>query len=71
MAQRLLDANIELVAYNRTPENWNHRAAGAAIVEHPMRLFMLAECVILMLTNASAIRKCLQTVPGNSWQDEQ
>jgi 3-hydroxyisobutyrate dehydrogenase len=60
MAQRLLDANIELVVYNRTPEKLEPlRAAGAAIAEHPHEAIYACECVILMLTNASAIRSVL------------
>ena len=36
MAQRLLDANIEIIAYNRTPEKLApFRTAGVEIAEHP------------------------------------
>ena len=60
MAQRLLDANIELIAYNRTPSKLEGlQAAGAAIAEHPDQAIRMCECVILMLTNASAIRRVL------------
>ena len=60
MAQRLLDANIELIAYNRTPSKLEGlKAAGAAIAEHPHEAIAMCECVILMLTNASAIRSVL------------
>lgn len=60
MAQRLLDANIKLVAYNRTPAKLEPlRTAGAAIAEHPHEAIRDCECLILMLTNASAIRSVL------------
>jgi 3-hydroxyisobutyrate dehydrogenase len=56
MAQRLLAANFELVAYNRTPEKLAPlEAAGAEIVTHPRFAIREAECIILMLTNAAAI----------------
>lgn len=56
MAQRLLAANFELVAYNRTPEKLAPlEAAGAEIVTHPRLAIREAECIILMLTNAAAI----------------
>lgn len=60
MAQRLLDADIELVAYNRTPGKLEPlRAARAAIAEHPHEVIGTCELLILMLTNASAIRNVL------------
>lgn len=60
MAQRLLDANIELVAYNRTPAKLEPlRSAGAAIAENPQDAIRACGCVILMLTDASAIRNVL------------
>lgn len=62
MAQRLLDANIELVAYNRTPAKLEPlRAGGAAIAEYPQDVIGACECLILMLTDASAIRNVLLT----------
>lgn len=60
MAQRLLAANIELVAYNRTPERLAPlQAAGGAIAEHPAEVIAASDCVILMLTNAAAIQSVL------------
>lgn len=60
MAQRLLDANIEIIAYNRTPEKLApFRTAGVEIVEHPHEAIAACECVILMLTNAAAIHSVL------------
>ena len=60
MAQRLLEAGIELVAYNRTPEKLEPlQAAGAIIAHQPTEAIIDSDCVILMLTNASAIRSLL------------
>ncbi len=60
MAQRLLAANVELVAYNRTPEKLAPlQANGAAIAKHPHEAIAACECLILMLTNATAIRSVL------------
>jgi len=57
MAQRLLENNIELVAYNRTPEKLEPlQNAGAVIAAHPHDALRDCECVILMLTDAAAIR---------------
>lgn len=60
MAQRLLAANVELVAYNRTPEKLAPlQVAGAAIAQHPSEVIAACECLILMLTDATAIRSVL------------
>jgi len=60
MAQRLLAANIELVAYNRTPEKLAPlKSAGAAIATRADEVLAACECIILMLTDASAIRDVL------------
>ncbi len=60
MAQRLLAANIELIAYNRTPEKLEPlKAAGAEIAAHPEEAIRAADRVILMLTNAVAIYSLL------------
>ncbi|MEH2070929.1 MAG: NAD(P)-dependent oxidoreductase [Nostoc sp.] len=73
MAQRLLAADIQLVAYNRTPEKLAPlQAAGAEIVTHPRYAIHAAEYVILMLTNAPAIYNVLlsdrasQTLKGRT-----
>lgn len=67
MAQRLLAANIEVIAYNRTPEKLVPlQAAGAEIVTHPRHAIREAECVILMLTNAAAIYHVL--LSDTSWR---
>jgi|SRR5579883_901278 3-hydroxyisobutyrate dehydrogenase len=60
MAQRLLAANIDLIAYNRTPEKLEPlKAAGAEIAAHPYQAIRAADCVILMLTNAVAVYSVL------------
>ncbi|MDH6059909.1 NAD(P)-dependent oxidoreductase [Chrysosporum bergii ANA360D] len=67
MAQRLLAANIELVAYNRTPEKLAPlQAAGAEVVKHPRQAIRAADCIILMLTNAAAIYHVL--LSDTSWR---
>jgi 3-hydroxyisobutyrate dehydrogenase len=67
MAQRLLAANIELVAYNRTPEKLAPlQAAGAEIATHPRYAIRSADCIILMLTNAAAIYSVL--LSDTSWR---
>ncbi|WP_414548573.1 NAD(P)-dependent oxidoreductase [Anabaena sp. CCY 0017] len=67
MAQRLLAANIELVAYNRTPEKLAPlQAAGAEIAVHPRQAIRAADCIILMLTNAAAIYHVL--LSDTSWR---
>jgi 3-hydroxyisobutyrate dehydrogenase len=67
MAQRLLAANIELVAYNRTPEKLAPlQAAGAEIATHPRYAIRAADCIILMLTNAAAIYSVL--LSDTSWR---
>ncbi|MEH1818798.1 MAG: NAD(P)-dependent oxidoreductase [Nostoc sp.] len=67
MAQRLLAADIQLVAYNRTPEKLAPlQAAGAEIVTHPRHAIRAAECLILMLTNAPAIYNVL--LSDTAWQ---
>ncbi|MDH6057262.1 NAD(P)-dependent oxidoreductase [Umezakia ovalisporum] len=67
MAQRLLTANIELVAYNRTPEKLAPlQAAGAEIAKHPRQAIRAGDCIILMLTNAAAIYHVL--LSDTSWR---
>ena len=60
MAQRLLAANFELVAYNRTKEKLAPlREGGATIASTPEQAIAATEYVIVMLTNAAAIRDVL------------
>jgi len=60
MAQRLLEANVDIVAYNRTPAKLEPlREAGVVIASYPHEVISACNCVILMLTDASAIRSLL------------
>ncbi|AFZ03798.1 NAD(P)-dependent oxidoreductase [Calothrix sp. PCC 6303] len=60
MAQRLLEAKIQLIAYNRTPEKLAPlQAAGAEVADNPRHAVLAADYVILMLTNAPAIYSVL------------
>ncbi|MER3492166.1 MAG: hydroxyacid dehydrogenase [Mastigocladus sp. ERB_26_2] len=73
MAQKLLEARVQLIAYNRTPEKLEPlKEMGAEIAEKPYQAINAADCVILMLTNAAAIYSVLlsdrssQAVAGKS-----
>ncbi|WP_315788376.1 NAD(P)-dependent oxidoreductase [Fischerella sp. JS2] len=73
MAQKLLEAKVQLIAYNRTPEKLEPlKEMGAEVAEKPYQAINAAECVILMLTNAAAIYSVLlsdrssQAVAGKS-----
>ena len=60
MAQKLVEAGVELVAYNRTLEKLEPlQKAGVRIAQQPLEAIIGSDCVILMLTNASAIRSLL------------
>ena len=60
MAQRLLEANLSVVAYNRTPSKLQPlAAAGAEIADSPAAVIEATDCVILMLANCQAIRDTL------------
>jgi 3-hydroxyisobutyrate dehydrogenase len=60
MAQRLLNAKLSVVAYNRTPSKLEPlRASGAEIANSPEEAIASSDCVILMLSNAAAIREVL------------
>jgi 3-hydroxyisobutyrate dehydrogenase len=67
MAQRLLEAKIQLIAYNRTPEKLAPlQAAGAEVADNPRHAVLAADYVILMLTNAPAIYSVL--LSDTSWR---
>lgn len=58
MAERLLNTGFSLIAYNRTAEKLAPlQALGAAIAPSPQHLIQASTCIILMLTNAEAIRE--------------
>ncbi|MDL5047485.1 NAD(P)-dependent oxidoreductase [Oscillatoria amoena NRMC-F 0135] len=60
MAMRLLAANQSVIVYNRTVAKLEPlKAAGAEIADSPLALIQAAECIILMLTDASAIQSVL------------
>lgn len=60
MAQRLLEAQVEVIAYNRTSAKLEPlKTAGCTIAKQPYQAIAHTDCVILMLTNASAISSLL------------
>jgi 3-hydroxyisobutyrate dehydrogenase len=62
MAQQLCAAGLPLVAYNRTRAKAEPLGAeGATIAATPAEVFANTECIILMLTDAPAIRDVLFT----------
>ncbi len=67
MAQKLLDAGIQVIAYNRTPEKLEPlKAAGAQVVTHSYQAINSADSIILMLSNAAAIYSVL--LSDRSWR---
>lgn len=67
MAQRLLDGEIPVVAYNRTSSKLEPlRNAGAETTDSAADAIAAADCVILMLADANAIR---QVALSDSCQD--
>ncbi len=60
MAERLLEAGVSVVAYNRTRSKLEPlQQAGAEIANTPDRAIGASDCVILMVTNALAIQDVL------------
>jgi 3-hydroxyisobutyrate dehydrogenase len=60
MAQRLVEAGEALIVYNRTAAKLEPlREAGVAIAPSPETLLQLCDCIVLMLTNAQAIREVI------------
>jgi 3-hydroxyisobutyrate dehydrogenase len=60
LGERILDMNHQLVVFNRTQEKAEPlKALGAEIAEHPHDALRSAECIILMLADAQAIREVL------------
>lgn len=58
MAQRLLDSGLLTIAYNRTSEKLQPlQEQGVAIAQSPEELIRRSTCIVLMLTNAPAIRE--------------
>ena len=60
MALKLLEANYDIIAYNRTAAKLDPiKAAGGAIASSPVEVLQQADCLITMLTNAAAIQETL------------
>lgn len=67
MAQRILDANLPLIAYNRSAEKLSSlKESGADLAASPEQLLLEATCIVLMLTNAQAIRDVLLSARSHS-----
>jgi 3-hydroxyisobutyrate dehydrogenase len=58
MAERLIAAGHSVTAYNRTAAKLE-ALSGAMIAHSPAEAIAVSECVVLMLTNAQAIREVL------------
>ncbi|MCU0535323.1 MAG: NAD(P)-dependent oxidoreductase [Hydrococcus sp. Prado102] len=60
MIQRLLSVRVPVIAYNRTPSKLEPlKEAGAEITNSPIEAIQASNCLILMLTNAAAIREVI------------
>ena len=60
MAQRLLKANLTVIAYNRTQSKLEPlREAGAEIAPSPAQAIEAADCIILMLSDRRAVEETL------------
>ncbi|WP_413164956.1 NAD(P)-dependent oxidoreductase [Capilliphycus salinus ALCB114379] len=60
MTLRLIEANFEVMAYNRTASKLEPlKASGVQVVDAPQSLIAVSECIILMLADASAIETVL------------
>jgi 3-hydroxyisobutyrate dehydrogenase len=58
--QRLLSVRVPVIAYNRTPSKLEPlKEAGAEITNSPIEAIQASDCLILMLTNAAAIREVI------------
>lgn len=73
MAMKLLSANQSVMVYNRTQSKLEPLAtAGAEIAESPATLLAACDCILLMLTDVSAIKTLLlaegtrQLLPGRT-----
>ncbi len=67
LGMRVVNAGLPLVAYNRTAEKLEPlRELGAAIAATPEIVLSASEVVVLMLTNATAIRETILSDAGRS-----
>jgi 3-hydroxyisobutyrate dehydrogenase len=66
MIQRLLSAQVSVIAYNRTLSKLESlKEAGAEITNSPIEAIQSSNCLVLMLTNADAIREILFSENAN------
>ncbi|PSF36851.1 hydroxyacid dehydrogenase [Aphanothece hegewaldii CCALA 016] len=62
MIKRLLTSNISVIAYNRTVSKLEGlKESGVIIAQSPTEVVQNSDCIILMLTNATAIKDLLLT----------
>lgn len=67
MAIKLLEANVSVIAYNRTPDKLQPIAElGGTVADSPDEVIQEADCTILMLTNAAAIVETILTAQAIS-----
>jgi 3-hydroxyisobutyrate dehydrogenase len=60
MAVKLLEAGLSVIAYNRTGSKLQPiQEAGATVADSPKTVLEEADCIILMLTDAQAIKEML------------
>jgi 3-hydroxyisobutyrate dehydrogenase len=65
IAQRLLNANLPVTVYNRSPEKSQPlEALGATIALSPQDLLRQTDIIILMLTDAQAVREMVLADPA-------
>ncbi|WP_371265306.1 NAD(P)-dependent oxidoreductase [Pleurocapsa sp. PCC 7327] len=60
MVERLLSAQVSMIAYNRTKSKLDTlKEAGAEIANSPIEAIQASNCLILMLANADAIKEVI------------
>ena len=68
MALRLLEANYSLIAYNRTQSKLQPlKEAGGTVANSAAEVIQQADCIILMLTDAAAIRASILSESAKSY----
>lgn len=67
MVQRLLEAQLPVVAYDRTQSKSEPlKKSGAELADSPAKVIQTSDCAILMLSNALAIREVLLSEDSRS-----
>lgn len=67
MVGRLLEAQLSVMAYNRTPSKLEPlRKSGAEISDSPAEVIQASDCIILMLADATAINEVLLSESSRS-----